>query len=60
MLLAFIIVLAWFEMADVGSRVLEPVPPPAAVAAASVAKSPQTPEVAAAAEPAEPAASPRP
>ena len=60
MLFAFILVLAWVEMADVGSRVLEPVPPPAAVAAASVAKSPQTPEVAAAADPAEPAASPRP
>jgi hypothetical protein len=60
MLLAFVLVLAWLEMADVGSRVLEPVPPPAAVAAAPATKAPQTPEAAAPAAPAEPAASPRP
>ena len=60
MLLAFVLVLAWFEMADVGSRVLEPVPPPAPVAAAAAAKAPQPAEAALASGPAEPAASPRP
>ena len=60
MLLAFILVLAWLEMADVGSHVLEPVPPPAPVAAAAVAKAPQPPEAVLPARDVQPGASPPP
>ena len=35
MLYAFILVVAWLEMADVGSRLMDPVPAPPPAAAAS-------------------------